>query len=247
MRKWLIIITIAILLLLVIAFFLQGRGAVFVRSMILGVSQSLKFNTDAENSSIDGTSSPASRYADLADRVSLLEENNALRELLEFRKRIKHRIITANVLYRDAVAPSYFYIDMGSDEGIREGHAVTTPDGILLGVVASTQKTMAQVQRLTAPSSNLAARLLHSSSTIGLMRGTAGPLLSFELIPVGIEILKDDLVVSSNADAGIPDGLLIGTVQSTGMTADALFQTASIEPLFASERLPTLVSIIIAG
>lgn len=180
--------------------------------------------------------------ASQAARAERLEDENAeLRLLLSYSERTRYRLVSAAIIMR-SVAPQTktFVIDRGTDDGVVEGAAVLSGDGILIGKITSTTSATATVTATTDPTSKTAASLLNRSRTIGLAEGGTASLMNMRYIPHDEDIRINDLVITSGLEPTVPAGLLIGIVNAVEKDPTAAFQEAVVEPLLDIRRITTV-------
>lgn len=134
-------------------------------------------------------------------------------------------------------------INAGQDEGVIEGAAVLSEDGVLVGRVARVDAATSIITLLISPSIAVAAQIQNSSLSPGVVSGEHGLALRMTLIPQTDGVAIGDLVVTSGTDSHIPEQLVIGTINAITSTPGGLFQEAAITPLFDPQtiRLVTVV------
>ena len=124
-----------LLLVIIIFFIIIRNGQIFDLGRVFRLIQpNIPFNTFiAELDDIEEL------YKELlvenVELRDLKEENNKLRELLDFSKRKNYNIEVANILGRDEVNKNILIIDIGKDKEIIEGQAVVINNGIIVGKV----------------------------------------------------------------------------------------------------------------
>ncbi|MGH2652605.1 MAG: rod shape-determining protein MreC, partial [Actinomycetota bacterium] len=143
--------------------------------------------------------------------TDIARENEELRKLLGLSQRLSLRTVTVRVT---GVGPSNFehtvFVDRGSVEGIRKDMAVISGAG-LVGRVTSVGPHSARVLLLIDPASAVAARLASNGET-GVVEGTSGDDLRFDLFDTETPISVGDEVVTSGYSGGVyPAGIPIGT------------------------------------
>lgn len=188
----------------------------------------------AENASLQ------TEIISLRQQVSEIE---LLSALLDFaRARPENAYQAAEVIGRD---PSpflhYVMINVGSDAGIRRGMPVVNQEG-LVGRVAQVTANAARVELITDPASQVSVRL-QSSNVDGVLVGSITGDLSIALIPQDAALGAGDLVFTSGIGGLYPGNILIGQVSSVRQEAQALFQTASVQPVVDYTRLEIVLVI----
>jgi rod shape-determining protein MreC len=188
----------------------------------------------AENASLQ------TEIISLRQQVSEIE---LLSALLDFaRARPENAYQAAEVIGRD---PSpflhYVMINVGSDAGIRRGMPVVGQEG-LVGRVAQVTANAARVELITDPASQVSVRL-QPSNVDGVLVGSITGDLSIALIPQVAALGAGDLVFTSGIGGLYPGNILIGQVSSVRQEAQALFQTASVQPVVDYTRLEIVLVI----
>jgi rod shape-determining protein MreC len=228
----------------------QSSGATVLRPFAVGFERIAQPFRDAYGwaDSLLDARSEAERLReenrDLRQRVIqsefALQENDALRRLLDYQDgpRFPEDFdpISAEVIGRP---PSSFtqaiVIAAGTDDGVRVGDTVVTPDG-LVGLVARVTGGTASVQLLTDQDAAVSAVDLRTGAR-GIVlhaRGTRETLV-LDFVRKQDEIKEGDEVVTAGWRAGglsslYPKGIPIGEVTSFGLTDTDVFQQVQVEP-----------------
>lgn len=176
---------------------------------------------------------------------SLKQENEFLKKELAFIEEYKYKHLITKVIGRTPVGNNfYLIINKGYLDGLKEGLAVTTYQGVIIGTIKKAQDHIAFVQLLTDSQSKISAIINAQPSSLGLIRGSYNINLKMELIPKETEIKIGDLVTTSGLDNYIPPGLLIGKIYSLQTDQEKLWQEALIEPTLDYHKIQ-LVDIIL--
>jgi len=171
-------------------------------------------------------------------------EIELLSALLDFaRARPENAYQAAAVIGRD---PSpflhYIVINRGSDDGIRRGMPVVGQEG-LVGRVAQVTANAARVELITDPAAQVSVRL-QPSDVDGMLTGSITGDLAIDLIPQDAVLQVGDLVFTSGIGGLFPSNILIGQVSSVRQEAQALFQTATVQPVVDFTRLEIVLVIV---
>lgn len=171
-------------------------------------------------------------------------EIELLSALLDFaRARPENAYQAAAVIGRD---PSpflhYVIINRGSDDGIRRGMPVVAQEG-LVGRVAQVTANAARVELITDPAAQVGVQL-QPSEVDGVLTGSITGDLSIDLIPQDAELQAGDLVFTSGIGGLFPSNILVGQVSSVRQEAQALFQTATVQPVVDFTRLEIVLVIV---
>jgi len=181
---------------------------------------------------------------DKAKLTIIEEENKQLRNQLNFfeNKQIKHT--GAQVVGRDFEPfSSSIILNKGLKDGVQEGNPVVASGGVLVGKIIKSEDTTSVVRLINDNQSRIAGTLTNKDTSIGLVEGGYGISVHMNLIPQNETINIGDTVITSGLEAGIPRGLLIGTVESVEKEPYQPFQKAILQPLSNLNKL-FLVSVI---
>ncbi|MFA6603544.1 MAG: rod shape-determining protein MreC [Patescibacteria group bacterium] len=207
-----------------------------VRSASTGWLGSLR--SSADDAALTRTATPEELEAlqlELSRLRTAAEEARELREALDYRDGAAAELLAARVIYEhDDGFTRYLVIDRGSDHDLRNGQAVVTHDGILVGKIAAVRRATALVLPLTASQSRVAVAIQNTANTLGVLEGDRGLGLAINLIPDTEKVLPGDTIVTSGLESGIRRGLLVGTVERVSRNAQDPFQSAEIAPVRAA-------------
>ena len=177
-------------------------------------------------------------------RTKELERQNAiLTELLDVKGSLKFSTVTGSVISRET---SQFRrvvtIDVGSDSGVREGDVVVGAGGALVGRITGVTGDSASVLLINDSGSTVIGQLGTNQAT-GSVIGQLGGVLIMENIDTTERLQIGDTVVTAGIDLGdgvrspFPKGLLIGSLVDVEHDANAVTQTAFIQPAADLDRL----------
>lgn len=158
----------------------------------------------------------------------LEEENERLRNLIGFQKASPMRLIPCQIasieidLWRRA-----FWISKGTNDGVREGAAVITPQGIAGRVVRASRSTACFLP-ITDEKITLDGALAKNGIQ-GLVQGNGSDLVNFLYIPKESGIVPGDEVVSTGLEGVFPQGLSIGVITEVRTEKNGLFFRATIK------------------
>ncbi len=181
--------------------------------------------------------------ADLSLKIEglkdLRDENERLRELLNFRKKIQYDVVSAEVIARnpnDWIGS--FVIDRGAADGVKKDSAVCTAKG-LLGKVTGADAETSSVMMIIHPGFK-AGGMIKGTGVNGIVVGSGKGTLRMLYIPVDADVGKGDVVVTSGFSRIFPRGIPIGEVVSVGRSRTGLYKYAVIRPsanLFEQEEV----------
>jgi rod shape-determining protein MreC len=195
-----------------------------------------------------------------ADNERLLTENTRLQEiarenalltdLLQLRAGLDYQTAAANVISRESSEfRRVISLDQGTNAGISVGDVVVAGGGALAGRVIEVGPDSASVVLLTDGTSTVIGQLVSNAAT-GQVVGQLGGVLVMEQIDSGEQIDLGDEVVSAGIELGggvrspYPKGLLIGQVVDIRRDANAVVQTAYLQPAADFDKLEFVLVIL---
>lgn len=176
--------------------------------------------------------------------ASLKEENNELRQMLDFRTRTDYKTVVGKVLSRTpAVLGQGLVIDRGLGDGIRENQAVISAEGVLIGKVSKVERDRSFIVLTSDPKSKVAG-VSAKSRIEGIISGVRGISLSYDFVSYSAALQPGELILTSGLEDDIPPGILIGQVREVSPDEQGLFLKVDVSPAFDKLRL-YLISIIV--
>lgn len=174
----------------------------------------------------------------------LAEENEQLRNLLNFQKERGYPLVLANIVSRDSANPGIIMISVGAEQGLQSGQAVVVASGIMIGRVVSVGQDYAQVRLLTDKFSKIAVKVGAKEGLAGLLSGALGLSMSLTYVPQELELKKGDLVLTAETGSVIPAGLIVGQVESVDFAPEELFKKAAVTPFLDYNTLATVAVLV---
>ena len=144
--------------------------------------------------------------------LSLQNENDALMEMLDFKKNEKFVFKPARVVNK-GLQPNLLsiIIDRGIIDGVKKNQAVLTPKGVI-GKTIETSTNASIVQLISDANFRLSTRVLPSGAT-GILRFINGETAEIREVQKNVIINIGDKVVTSGFSDIYPAGLPVGTVK----------------------------------
>jgi rod shape-determining protein MreC len=180
----------------------------------------------------------------------IARENGQLTDLLQLRPTLSYQTAAASVIARDSSEfRRVIGIDKGSKAGIKVGDVVVAGGGALAGRVTSVGPDSASVVLLTDGTSTVIGQMV-SNAAAGRVIGQLGGVLVMDQIDSGEQISLGDEVVTAGIELGAnvkspyPKGLLIGQVVDIRRDANAVVQTAYLQPAADFEKLEYVLVIL---
>ena len=189
------------------------------------------------------TTENATLKAQNAQAQELERENQILTGLLKVQSGLGYTSIGATVIGRETSEfRRVVTIDVGTDQGISVGNVVVAEGGALAGRVTDVTGDTASVLLINDTTSTVIGQLATNAAT-GSVIGQLGGVLVMENIDSTERVQINDQVVTAGIDLGngvrspFPKGLVIGTVVDDQRDANAVVQTAFIEPAVDLDKL----------
>lgn len=185
----------------------------------------------------------ATLSAENARAKEIERENQILTGLLQVQSGLGFKTVASTVISRETSEfRRVVTIDVGTDHGIVVGDVVVADGGGLVGRVTAVAGSSASVLMINDTSSTVIGQLGTNQAT-GSVIGQLGGVLVMENIDSTERVQINDQVVTAGIDLGngvrspFPKGLLIGTVVDDQRDANAVVQTAFIEPAVDLDKL----------
>lgn len=187
-----------------------------------------------------------------SDIERLETENEKLRDALEVSSKREYDTINSRVISRSQDQwLNNFTIDKGENDGIQEGMAVMTPEG-LAGMIKRVNGNSSFVEMITTNVSqnNLSVEIQHEDEAVyGAIDhyDSERGLLVIDNIKNNATVEAGDAVFTSGLVGDFPEGLIVGEVMEVendehGLSQNAYIQLASdpsdIDVVFVLERDP---------
>lgn len=151
--------------------------------------------------------------------------------LLDFgRTNPQYEYVAATVIGRE-ISPflQYIIIDKGSEDGIQFGMPVVTQQG-LVGHVDAVIAAAARIKLITDSTSVVNIRL-QSAEVEAQLYGSLTGDISLDMIPLDTAVEPGDVVLTSGLGGNYPPNVFIGQVLTVQTRENALFQTATVQPI----------------
>ena len=159
--------------------------------------------------------------------LNLQNENNALMEMLEFKKNKKFIIKSAKVVNK-GIQPNLLsiIIDRGTVDGVKNNLPVLTPKGVV-GKTIEASRNNSIVQLISDANFRLSTRILPSGAT-GILRFVNGETAEIREVQKNVVINIGDKVVTSGFSDIYPAGLPVGTVKGVYQDRGSFQKVVSI-------------------
>ncbi|HSS36118.1 MAG TPA: rod shape-determining protein MreC [Patescibacteria group bacterium] len=181
--------------------------------------------------------------AENARTKELERQNELLTALLEVKGSLGFDTVTGSVVGRESAQfRRVVTVDVGTDHGVKEGDVVVGAGGALVGRVTGVTGNSATILLINDTSSTVIGQLGTNQMT-GSIIGQLGGVLIMENIDSAERLQIGDTVTTAGIDLGggvrspFPKGILVGSVVDVLRDANAVTQTAFIQPAADLERL----------
>jgi rod shape-determining protein MreC len=167
--------------------------------------------------------------ADNARLQTFEKENEELRKNAELLPRDRYSFLAAEIIARDGSGQNNSaLINKGSEQGVREGMAAVVEAGVLIGKVTEVFPTSARVTFITSQGSIVNVETA-TDQIKGVAEGDHGISARLNMVQQGQLLHDGDVLVTSGLGGALPQGLLVGSIDTIRLSEDKLFQQAHIE------------------
>ncbi len=180
----------------------------------------------------------------LAQLRDVKQENQRLRELLEFKEQSTGEYKGADVIGRN---PSKWFstitVRLGAQDGVQIDDPVISNSG-LVGRIMKVDEDQADVLLLTDPESGVGALVVRSRD-YGVVVGGSGPdLLTMTFFSKDADVKQGDVIVTSGIGSLYPGGLLIGEVTEVYIPQPGLVKECHVRPVTDFDHLEEVLVMI---
>ena len=152
-----------------------------------------------------------------------------LRSMLEFKETSPMKLIAAEVVGKPTLQlRNYITINVGSDNGVKEGMPVMTPAG-LVGKVVGLNDQNAIVLLIINADSRIAARSLRGRNS-GILFWDKEEQLLLRNIPSVLMQEVGDTIITSGLSSFYPEDIVIGTVADVEEEQGTLYHRITVQP-----------------
>lgn len=166
--------------------------------------------------------------------TSLIDENKRLRELLGLKEYKKDIVTIGKVISKGSNKYlKTFWIDKGSNQGIKKDYPVITPKG-LVGKVISVSSDYSEILLITDPNFSASVRIERNRAE-GILSGKGNKCI-IKYVPLEEEVLVGDRIITSGLDGLFPEGIIAGVVKSVNKK-EGLFQIIEAVPIQPENKI----------
>lgn len=180
---------------------------------------------------VDENTRLSAEVSELRQQQVLLEqqkmENQLLKDELNFKSRSAFNLQSCTILSIDAQnTTDVINLNCGSDNGVQAGQAVVSQGHLIAKVVHVGNLTSSAVL-ITNAQQSVDAKL-SKNNVEGVVKGSFGSGLVFDLVSQSAEVAAGDLVVTAGINPLIPKNILIGEVGQQLSGSNDLFKKLTI-------------------
>jgi rod shape-determining protein MreC len=175
--------------------------------------------------------------------TEIQRQNDQLTALLQLRSGLTFATVAAQVVARESSEfKRVVTIDQGTDKGVKQGDVVIAAGGALAGRVMDVGPNFAHVRLMNDNESTVVGQIQSSAAT-GEVIGQLGGVLVMQNIDaterpkVGDEVVTAGIELTGGVRSPYPKGLLIGQVIDIRRDANAVVQTAYLDPAVDLDKL----------
>lgn len=184
--------------------------------------------------------------SDVTKMQHSLLENERLREIIGFQKRLNYSYETAEIVGRVTTDMRYYVtINKGAKSGIETGMSVRSDAG-LVGLIIAVTNNYSAVELITNRNVKISAKNLRSG-IYGIVDWEGGNYFYLNNIPRSFDIKVGDLIASSNFSNKYPDDIPIGEIvkfyeEKGGQFLKVLLKPtvnfSTLEQVFVVKKIP---------
>lgn len=175
--------------------------------------------------------------ASLKAKIDDLEdENDFLRRAVRISQKLDYPVVYAGIFNLNLAPTGYnVLLNKGALDGISEGDAVVTAEGILVGKIEKVMQNFSRVLFISDPEFKVTAKVM-SSGTTGIARGALNEGMYLDFVVQEDEIKEKDELISTGNDL-FPPALIVGFVDHVEVNATQMFKKVRIRPAIKDIQL----------
>jgi rod shape-determining protein MreC len=166
-----------------------------------------------------------SLYVKMAELNRLKQENLALKNALNIDLLKEKDFLFVQVTGKDLLNQS---ITVYHDDDVKRGSFVVTSEGVLIGIVESSQKNISRIRLLSHPDTSIEVKVQNEDEPIAIIKGGQGGRLNLEFLPKDKKIERGDFVVTLPSVERSSGGVFVGRILEVDQNDIEAFYSASI-------------------
>lgn len=170
------------------------------------------------------------------------QENRRLRQLLQLREKRRDFVFESALVNAHGTRgwDDTLTLSKGSSSGIAVGDCVITETGVLAGVVSQVGLNWATVNTVLSPDTELGGQVVRTGLA-GILSGELelmqDGLLKLGYLPIDHGLEQGDEIITSGRGKVYPAGLVVGTIEETGVDSSGMSGYALVKPAVRLDRL----------
>lgn len=183
---------------------------------------------------------------ELSRTEEISEENERLRALFKFEKKLPYQAIAARVIARDSLDwRKSVIINKGEKDGIKEHMPCVTTEG-LLGSVYEVSSGTAKVMLITDPASKVGV-MFDNSGESGVLSGIGSDGCNVMYISIDADIKPGDKIITAGFSQFFPRGLNVGTISKVSIDKTMLYKYAEVDTFQDMDKIEEVVCLYVDG
>ncbi len=167
----------------------------------------------------------------------LRQQNERLRDMLDFRRDSQLMLLAARVRARDAsVPPTSVTVDVGTRHGVEPYQAVVSPEGLVGRMSGSPGASGSVVRLLTDAGLHVSVVVENRTRPKGILQWD-GAALQMMNVALEASVAEGEPIATSGMGGIFPAGMYVGTVATVEDDPHALFKSIVVRPGARLDRL----------
>lgn len=191
----------------------------------------------------------AGREAELAQYYALAEENEKLRQYLNFLDQNNFDYVLANIVWSENLLNLSNYnqnlvIDKGRADGLSLGLVAVNESGLVIGKIIEVNERNSRLCLISNNFCKLAVSANNSDRSVGVAEGNLGLSIKLNYVSQSESLNLGDMIITSGLEKNIPRGLAVGRINFINKEINDIWQEVNAEALFNLNNL-NIVSVIV--
>ncbi len=177
----------------------------------------------------------------------VFQENNVLREALLANPRKNFEYFISQIISKDIISPDAILIKGGSEDDIKTGLPVITPQGALVGRVERVYSNFSEVKLISSKDFSFDVKVVKNDSDseakniiFGLAKGKGNLTIYLDKVQLEAEIKEGDTLTTAALGGIFPENLLVGKIGKVRKSDTEPFQQAEFSSFFDIKELEIL-------
>lgn len=221
------------------------RGISSVYKNVASFFEDYMLNVNASKENVELKEKIGSLTQEVFALKQLEQENKRLRQILNFGKKIDHKMISAQVVAWDSSSDfRVIRIDKGHNDGVKLQSTVVTSDGIV-GYVYRLTDHFADILTILDPSNRVDV-IVSRTRSYGILEGYSGWRTVMKYVVRTDPVRLNDLVITSGLGNIYPKGIPVGMITKIERESYGITQHLEVTPTVDFSRLEE-VAVLVPG